>query len=130
MKTHISQVDQRVLWEADNDDVLTAAEVVSSTALPVSGYTHISGFVFADVDSATNGLVIEQAMDIDDFAAANTASSSKVTVSKMTITGNDIENNAISVQIVGRFARIVYTNGGSDQATFRAFFTARAVRGL
>lgn len=97
--------------------------------ISVLGYTHISGFVYSNVASATNGLIIEQGYSANDFATGS-VNSSLITRSLYGISAGDMDNNAFAVQIVAPFARIIYTNGASAQTTFRLFFGARVLRGL
>ncbi len=128
-KVHVSQIDDRNLFFQDGSTILAASSSIIGEVFQVSGFTHIAGWAYSDVDSATNGLIIEQALDAADFPSGS-AATSNVTVTTLTITGADIINNAFAVQIVAPYARVIYTNGGSPQATFRASFEARILRGL
>jgi hypothetical protein len=128
-KVHISQVDERNLFLEDGSNLLAATSSIIGDVFQVSGFTHITGFVYSDVDSALGGLIIEQGLKLTDFPAG-TAATENITNSSLTITGSDTINNAFSVQIVAPYARIIYINGGSGQAEFRAIFEARVIRGL
>ena len=126
-KIHIAQLDHLIL--ANSIAPLGSGIVFEGDVLYVGGYSHISGYVFSNVASAANGLIIEQAADRDDFASG-VASTTLVTVSTTAIAAGNIVDNALAVQIVAPFAKIVYINGGSAQASFRIFFSAKALRGL
>lgn len=128
-KTHISQIDDRVILTATDSDILAAGASLVSEVIYVSGYTHICGFVYSDVDSAASGLVIEQGLQESDFPSGVVATE-HVTVSEFSVPGADIVNNAYSVQIVAPFVRIFYTNGAAPQTTLRMSFEARIIRGL
>ena len=111
-------------------DVLGAGATYFGDVFTVSGYSHIAGFAYSDVDSATpDGIIIEQGSDRDDFPAASVGSAN-LTVSSTAITGGNITDNALQVQIVAPFARIVYVNGAAGQGAFRMFFAAKLIRGL
>ena len=128
-KVHLSQVDERNLLLQDGSISLAAGSSVVGDVFQVSGFTHITGFVYSDVDSALGGLIIEQGLMISDFPAG-TPATELITNSAITVTGSDILNNAFSVQIVAPYARIIYINGAAPQTTFRAIFEARIIRGL
>jgi hypothetical protein len=125
-KTHISQVDERILLFEDGTAPLGAAASLVGNVIQVSGFTHITGFIYSDV---TGGLVIEQGLAIADFPIG-TAATSMVTSSALAITAANITDNAFSVQIVAPFVRIIYVNGAGAQTDFRAVFEARVLRGL
>ena len=128
-KTHISQIDDKRIFFEDGSVVLAGGSSVVGNVFQVSGFTHITGFVYSDVDSAVGGLIIEQGLDPADFPAG-TPATSNVTVTPLSITGGDIVGNALSVQIVAPYVRVIYINGGAAQSTFRATFEARILRGL
>lgn len=128
-KVHISQQDDRTLLEADGSSLLGAGASLVGNVIQVSGYSHITGFIFSDVASATDGVIIEQGLIVTDFPAG-VAATTLITNSTTTYTAGDILNNAFSVQIVAPFARIIYTNGAAAQTEFRAAFEARVFRGL
>jgi hypothetical protein len=81
--------------------------VFTGTAELTDTYASISVFVFTNVASAANGLSIQFSQDATnwDFISTTTVAA----------------NSGIAVVLapVGRYIRIVYTNGGSAQATFR-----------
>jgi len=126
-KTNLGQVD--TLLMANSATPLGAGALFVGAVQNVSGYTHISGFVFSNVASAVNGLIIEQGYGITDFTVG-AASATLITRSVYGISAGDLDNNAFAVQIVAPFARILYTNGAGAQATFRLYFGARILRGL
>ena len=128
-KVHLSQVDERNLLFQDGSTVLAAGSSVIGDVFQVSGFTHITGFTYSDADSAMDGLIVEQGLQLSDFPAG-TPATTDITNSTITVTGGDIVNNAYSVQIVAPYARIIYINGAAPQTTFRAVFEARIIRGL
>ena len=103
-KVHLSQIDERNLLIATDADILGAGGTLISDIVHVSGYTHITGFAYSDVDSAAGGLIIEQALQESDFPGG-TAATTHVTVSNFSIAGTNITDNAVSVQIVAPFVR-------------------------
>jgi len=126
-KVDISQVDELII--ASNTTLLGIGGLFVGSVFSVFGYTHIGGFAFSDVASAVNGLIIEQGFQSTDFPAG-TPATTLVTRSLYGISAGDIDNNAIGVQIVAPFARIIYTNGAAAQTSFRLFFASRILRGL
>jgi hypothetical protein len=126
-KTNLGQVDTLLL--ANSATPLAGGALFEGTVENVSGYTHICGFVFSNVASAVNGLIIEQGYQITDFSTG-AASTTFITRSTYGISAGDIDNNAFAVQIVAPFAKILYINGAGAQASFRLFFGARILRGL
>jgi len=126
-KVDISQVDEPIL--ASTTTTLGIGGIFISPAISVLGYTHVCGFVYSDVASAVNGLVIEQAYQSTDLPAG-TPATSLITRSLYGISAADMDNNAFAVQIVAPFVRIVYTNGAAAQTSFRLFFGGRILRGL
>ena len=112
-KTHISQIDVFVaanhigsgapLAVIGQGDVgfLAAAGVVYGNVIWVGGYTHLCGYAFSDVASATNGLVIEQGMKSTDFDTATPASETdNITRSRYNIAAADIDNNAFNSEVI------------------------------
>lgn len=128
-KIHVSQIDERTLLTATDSDIVGAGGTLESEIIYVSGYTHISGFVYSDVDSAAGGLVIEQGLQESDFPSG-TLATENVTVSEFSVPGANIVDNAFAVQIVAPFVRIFYTNGAAPQTALRMSFEARIIRGL
>lgn len=126
MKIHISQID-RITLLSETEPVAANVTIISDPK-PVGGYTHIVGFIFSDVASALNGVIIEQAMSLADFPPGVPATTN-VTRSIFTLAANDTITNTYSVQIVAPFVRIIYINGALPQTSFRAFLEARVLRG-
>lgn len=120
-KSNISQSEALVL--ANSNTTLGAGGVFTGSIFRVSGYTNITGFVYSNVGSATNGLVVEQAADSADFA------SGYVTRTRLTYTAADVDYNSFVIEVTAPFVRIRYTNGGSAQATFRIWAVAKASKG-
>lgn len=128
-KTHLSQIDEKSVLFADGSALLAASSSLVGDVVHVSGFTHLTGYIYSDVDSAAGGVIIEQGIDIDDFPSG-TPATSLVTNSAFACTGGDIVSNAFSVQIVAPYVRVIYINGASNQGAFRAIFEARILRGL
>jgi hypothetical protein len=86
---------------------LTSGSVFTGTSENVLKYAEIRVSVFSDVASATDGLSMQQSKDGTnwDFVNAYTVPAS---------TGKEF-----GVGVSATFFRIVYTNGGTNQATFR-----------
>jgi hypothetical protein len=81
--------------------------VFSGTSEDVTMYAELRIIVFANQNSATDGLSIQQSSDGTNWDIKDT----------YTITAN--EGKTISVGTSGKFFRIVYTNGGVAQTIFR-----------
>jgi hypothetical protein len=128
-KVNVSGGDFLPMFIRSDANVLGANVTDIGDIFAVGQYSHISGYVFSDVSSASPGIIIEQAKSRTDFALG-AASTTDVTRSTESVAGGNIDDNAIAVQIVAPFARIVYVNGGSAQAQYTAFFGARLIRGL
>lgn len=126
-KVNIGQVDDKIILQSITN--LAANGVLVGEVVPVTGYTHITGFAFSDTGSTLNGLIVEQAMQASDFPAG-TPATSLVTSSQFTLAANDIITNNFSAQIIGSFIRVVFTNGPVAQTSFRIYFEARVLRGL
>jgi len=126
-KTNLGQVDTLLL--AFTTTPLSGGALYEGEIMNLTGYTHISGFAYSDVASATDGLIIEQGYQPTDFLIGSTTPS-LITRSVYSIIAADIDNNAFAVQIVAPFGRIVYVNGAGAQSLFRLYFGARILRGL
>lgn len=74
-------------------------------------YNWVSVIVFADQDSATDGLVIQQSGDSD------CSSPNWDTETTYSYTANT--KQGYMVQLIGKCVRVKYTNGGTGQGTFR-----------
>lgn len=92
--------------------------VFTGTAENISQYGTVNVVVFSDVASATDGLSIQQSTD-----GTNWDSSDNYTIPAST-------GKNFSVARGAKFFRIVYTNGGTAQASFRlqAIFTKGTVK--
>lgn len=86
---------------------LGISAVFTGTSEEVKDYAIVQVSVFANQASATNGLSLQQSSD-----GTNWDITDAYTVAAST-------GMTISVQPAARFFRIVYTNGGSAQASFR-----------
>lgn len=84
----------------------------TGTSVSVLGYSVIEVLVFADQNSAAPGLWIEFSSDATNWDDS----------SPFTFTAGGVAPNAGQVFVAavrGQYARVVYTNGGSAQGTFR-----------
>lgn len=98
---------------------LTSGSVFTGTSEDVTNYGLINVIVFSDVASATNGLSIQQSPDGTNWDILD----------PYTIAANT--GKTFSVPRQGRFFRVVYTNGGTNQASFRlqTIFTPNVSKG-
>lgn len=128
-KVHISQMDDRVIAFETGANLLGGGGIFTGEVVQVAGYGHITGWIYSDVASAASGVIIEQALTIDDLLVA-TPNTTNVTSSTLAYTAGEYVSNAYSVQVVAPFARIVYVNGAAAQSEFRLYFEARVFRGL
>src|SRR6266568_1628260 len=86
---------------------LTANSVFTGTSTSSLNYSTLSVEVFADQVSATNGLSLQQSQNGTNWDTTDT-----FTVSASTAF-------TTVVNLIGQFYRIVYTNGTTNQGTFR-----------
>jgi len=95
------------------DDPLLAADAIyTSDSFKTDGYDKIVGYVYSDVASATDGVVIQQCHDGDFTAPA-------IVESRFTLSAG--ETLAFSVELVSEFVRIWFKNGPTGQGIFRLF---------
>lgn len=94
---------------ASTSTPLAASATYTSNAATTFGYTSIRGFAFSDQASATNGLSIQQSMD-----ATNWDVKDEFTVSAST-------EKPFRVDVAAPYVRIVYTNGLTNQTSFRLY---------
>lgn len=83
----------------------------------VGDYGRITLMVISNQDSAANGVKIQQTGDAGCNVSGATPNADYVSSYSYTAS----TGAAYSVEVVGRCARIVYTNGSSGQTTFRLF---------
>jgi len=86
---------------------LSAGATFTGTSVLTNGYGILYVSVYSDVASATDGLVIEQSTDGTNWDFDDT-----YTVPADT-------GKTFSIQPAGRYVRVKYTNGSSDQTQFR-----------
>lgn len=86
---------------------LLADGVFTGEAVLTNGYGIVYVSVYSDVASATDGLVVEQSTDGTNWDFNDT-----YTVPADT-------GKTFSIQPAGRYIRVTYTNGGTDQTAFR-----------
>ena len=122
-KIYLGQAENLVL--ASSNVILGGAATFTSTIFYVGGYTNIVGFIYSNVASATNGLVIAQAADSGDFVLGTPP----ITRSRFTYSAADTDFNAFAVELTAPFVRISYTNGVAAQTIFRMWFAAKAAKG-
>lgn len=110
-------VTQQKSIAAYTTTVLAGDAVYTSTPIYAGEYSQITGIVYADQDSATDGFLIQQTGDAgcaDSGATPNWDYSTAYSVTAET-------GLAFSVEVVGRCVRVSYTNGATDQTEFRLF---------
>lgn len=113
-------ISSQVLGFGTSDLLMNSFSLVNSTSTPlgisgvftgtaedISKYSDIRVSVFSDVASATDGLLIEQSKDGINWDASDA----------YTIPANT--NKVFGVGAAANFFRVIYTNGGTAQATFR-----------
>lgn len=122
-KVYVGQAENLVI--ASSNVVLGGGATFTSSIFYVGGYTNLVGFVYSNVASASNGLVIAQAADSADFALGTPP----ITRSRFSYTAADTDFNAFAVELTAPFVRITYTNGVTGQTTFRIWFAAKAAKG-
>lgn len=100
---------------ANTNTLLTANEVYTSDSFDALNCSGITVIVFADQASATDGLQIQESIDNTNWEDATEESVSASTLKRIT---SDIN---------ARYVRIKYTNGATDQGTFRLMALARVI---
>lgn len=86
---------------------LTSGSVFTGTAFDTRDFGFIFATVFSDVASATDGLSFQQSSDGTNWDNTDT----------YTISANTAKT--YSIQPAAKWFRVVYTNGGTNQAAFR-----------
>jgi len=86
---------------------LGANAVFTGTSESILGFQNITVTAFANVASATGGLSIQQSEDGTNWDTVITA------------TVNASVGTPVTIPVLGQFLRVVYTNGGTIQTTFR-----------
>jgi len=92
---------------------LIANATYEGVSFEAAGYDKITGYVYSDVASAPDGVVIQQCHDGDFTVEA------RVVESKFTMSAG--VTLAFSVEVVAKYARIKFVNGTSNQAEFRLY---------
>lgn len=87
---------------------LDAAEVFPGDVVDITLFGHIHVFVFADVDSAINGLAIRKSSNGVDFDDDGDVFTIPAGITK-----------TFSIQADAQFIKVEYTNGALDQTVFR-----------
>lgn len=107
--TGAMRIDMNGQVSSNNSSVatLTSNAVFTGTSEDALNYNEIRITVFADQNSATDGLSIQQSTNNTNWDIIDT----------YTITAST--SKTISVPRQARYVRVVYTNGGSGQAAFR-----------
>ena len=102
-------VDEPPYISTSNSSVATlgSGAVFTGTAEQVNGYGIIYVSVYANVASASNGLAIQQSIDGTNWDHSD----------EFTVPANKGKNFSINPH--AKYYRVVYTNGGTSQATFR-----------
>jgi len=104
-------------------DVLIAAQTFEGEAINILPYSIIYVTVYSDVESATNGLVIEQGHSTNGVETIHWDSSDEFTIPAG-------KGKTFSVQPALQYLRISYTNGISDQSEFRLHVVLKKSIGL
>jgi len=102
---------KRLALKAERIETLGAGATYMSSSFKTSGYSKIVGYVYSNVASVADGVVIQQCHD-DNFAVG-------VVESKFTM-GAGV-TLAFSVDVVAQFARMVFINGPTGQEVFRLY---------
>lgn len=122
-KVDVAQTESLEL--AATNTPLGGGATFTSSIFYVGGYTHVVGFVYSNVASATNGLVIAQAADTADFGLGTPP----ITRSRFSYSAGDTDFNGFEIELVAPFVRITFTNGVAAQGTFRLWFAAKTAKG-
>ncbi len=94
------------------DALLGAAEVFTGTPADILNFTTIFVSVYSDVDSAVDGLELQQSCDGTNWDV----------IDKFTnLAGDPRTKNLFDVQAGCKYFRVVYTNGDIAQTVFRLF---------
>ena len=88
---------------------LGVSGVYTGTSTDVLGYTAISVMLESDVDSATDGMTFQHSSDNTNWH----------TFSTFTMDVSYSEQRHFQFPVNARYFRVVYTNGGTGQSTFR-----------
>jgi hypothetical protein len=95
------------------ESLLGSSATYTGTAEDVSNYSMITVFVSSDVDSAEKGLRLELSTDGTNWDRVKT-----MTVSNAD--GASLASGGVhTLAVVSKYFRVVYTNGGSVQTSFR-----------
>lgn len=102
--------------DANNSSTATLAgsAAFTGTSTDMLGYSQVTVMVYADVASATNGLSIQFSNDNTNWDIAHTYTVAASTTQHVTI------------PVLSRYFRVVYTNGSGAQSTFRLSTFRRA----
>lgn len=103
----VTRFDGVVSTANSSTTALGASMAFTGTGEDISDYAHVGVFVFADQDSAIDGLSLEYSTNNTNWDDTD----------KYTIVASS--GRFISVPAEAQFFRVVYTNGGTAQAVFR-----------
>jgi len=101
---------------------LNASQIYTSSWYDCNNYSRITLLSASNVASASNGVEIQQSTD-----GSNADYSSKYTTTSITISGTTRYIVTATIELMARYARIVYTNGGTNQSYFRLAAMARVI---
>lgn len=87
--------------------ILTSGSTFTGTGEIVTTYSSVTVAVKSDVASATDGLQLQQSSDNSNWDIVDSYTIPAAT------------GKTFGVQITGKYFRVVYTNGGTNQASFR-----------
>lgn len=105
--TYISSIRGVVSTTNSSSSTLTASSTFTGTSEDVSHYANISIMVYSDVNSAAIGLSMQ-------FSTDDANWDNKI---NHTFLGGFVET--FNVPVKAQYFRIVYTNGGTGQSSFR-----------
>lgn len=92
-----------------SSSALLANASYTSSSATTFGYTSMRGFAFSDQASATNGFSIQQSLDGTNWDVKDEFSVSAST------------EKPFRIDVAAPYVRVVYTNGGTNQTSFRLY---------
>lgn len=104
---NIPQIPNKVSTVNSSTTTLLASAVFTGTSEDISQYQNISVYIFSDQASATDGLSVQQSSN-----GTNWDITDVYTIPAST-------GKTFTIGITGQFFRIIYTNGGVNQTSFR-----------
>ena len=109
----LSPAQQNTKEVADTAVVLAGGAAYTGSSVSTFGFYTITGYAFSDQASAANGFSIEQSADGTNWDVKDQSSVAAST------------EKPISIPVAAPFVRVVYTNGGTLQGSFRLHVALR-----